>query len=313
MQLKVSVKKGKNLLATILLKTYLSPAMGRLNRKLITKTLSTGHEIQLVATDVKVLRNAFEYMAGFVKRRHLALALAKKHDEIQLLEALINAGGNNNDNNPETSQSNDENLGPEDEEGNNNGLSKNNNTTTTNNSNGIDLRTEEEMMQDNFFQAKEEYRILQEKQEQFTKLEHKINIQDLDEILKNLGAPQSHKSIEFMIWEVDEHGDNMIDWDEFQLTYWRNVNAGAGAGTEPCNFFNILEFITFDGHKGFILEDDVMEILFTRYGPARLEQELAFIFGDKLRSRGGDGTTSLNDYLSAVLSRTGRRAIPQLA
>ena len=56
-----------------------------------------------------------------------------------------------------------------------------------------------------------------------------------------------------------------------------------------------------------------MEILFTRYGPARLEQELQFIFGNKLRSRGGEGTTTLNDYLSAVLLRTGKRAIPILA
>lgn len=26
-----------------------------------------------------------------------------------------------------------------------------------------------------------------------------------------------------MIWEVDELGDNVIDWDEFQLTYYRNI------------------------------------------------------------------------------------------
>ena len=31
-----------------------------------------------------------------------------------------------------------------------------------------------------------------------------------------------------MLWEVDEHGDNMIDWDELQLTYWRNINAKQG-------------------------------------------------------------------------------------
>ncbi len=26
-----------------------------------------------------------------------------------------------------------------------------------------------------------------------------------------------------MIWEVDELGDGVIDWDEFQLTYFRNI------------------------------------------------------------------------------------------
>lgn len=26
-----------------------------------------------------------------------------------------------------------------------------------------------------------------------------------------------------MIWEVDEAGDGFVDWDEFQLTYYRNI------------------------------------------------------------------------------------------
>lgn len=26
-----------------------------------------------------------------------------------------------------------------------------------------------------------------------------------------------------MIWEVDEGGTGVIDWDEFQLTYYRNI------------------------------------------------------------------------------------------
>jgi hypothetical protein len=26
-----------------------------------------------------------------------------------------------------------------------------------------------------------------------------------------------------MIWEIDEESDNAISWDEFQLTYFRNI------------------------------------------------------------------------------------------
>lgn len=29
--------------------------------------------------------------------------------------------------------------------------------------------------------------------------------------------------IQFMIWEVDEGGTGVVDWDEFQLTYYRNI------------------------------------------------------------------------------------------
>lgn len=106
-----------------------------------------------------------------------------------------------------------------------------------------------------------------------------------------------------MIWEVDENLDNMIDFDELQLTYYRNINDTTG--NEPCLFFRLLEvnstcghihsqsvglcksvnpsfitlyvvyrlccapmqFLIFDGsNKGYIIEDDCMEILYARYG-----------------------------------------------
>lgn len=42
-----------------------------------------------------------------------------------------------------------------------------------------------------------------------------------------------------MIWEVDENLDDMIDFDELQLTYYRNINDTSG--NEPCLFFKLLE------------------------------------------------------------------------
>jgi translation initiation factor 2 alpha subunit (eIF-2alpha) len=42
-----------------------------------------------------------------------------------------------------------------------------------------------------------------------------------------------------MIWEVDENIDGMIDFDELQLTYFRNINDTTK--NEPCMFFRLLE------------------------------------------------------------------------
>jgi len=71
-------------------------------------------------------------------------------------------------------------------------------------------------------------------------------------------SPQ-HRVLEHMIYEVDEQADGAICWEEFQLTYYRNVNDATGS--EPSSFFRIIEFLTFDpGHRGVIMEDDVMEV-----------------------------------------------------
>ena len=50
-------------------------------------------------------------------------------------------------------------------------------------------------------------------------------------------------------------------------------------------------------------------ILFIYYFSSKLEKELQFLFKDQLRAAGGTGTLSLSEYLSATMSRTGRRAV----
>ena len=42
-----------------------------------------------------------------------------------------------------------------------------------------------------------------------------------------------------MIWEIDEKGDGIIDYEEFLLTYYRNIHDMTGS--EPCSFFHVLE------------------------------------------------------------------------
>lgn len=149
---------------------------------------------------------------------------------------------------------------------------------------------------------------LEEKLKQHSAVDHRIGFKDLDAVLKSLGSAFSKKQIEHMIWEVDENLDEFIDFDELQLTYYRNITDATG--NEPCLFFKILEFLIFDAsHKGYIIEDDCMEILYARYGGGYLEREMKLLFGSKLRAEGGDGTLNLESYLESVLNRIGRRAL----
>lgn len=140
----------------------------------------------------------------------------------------------------------------------------------------------------------------------------KISLRDLDAILKRFGVVNMpKKQLEQMVWEVDEDMDGCVSWDEFQLTFCRNVDTtSASHASEPHAFFRVIEFLTFDeARKGYCLEDDVMEVLFSRYGSYRLEKELQFLFGPSLRALGGDGTLYLDRYLQVLQERSGRRAL----
>jgi len=156
--------------------------------------------------------------------------------------------------------------------------------------------------------VRDEYKIVQDKLTSHISMDHKISFQDIEAVLLSLGINNPQKRIiDQMIWEADELADEVICWDEFQLVYRRNLDDTTG--NEPSSFFRLVEFLSFDqSRKGFIIEDDCMEILFVRYGGNKLESELKFIFGNNLRSSGGDGTMTFEGYLSAWLFRSGRRA-----
>jgi Ca2+-binding EF-hand superfamily protein len=72
-------------------------------------------------------------------------------------------------------------------------------------------------------------------------VDHKIGYKDVDAILRSLGRVQHKRSIEQMIWEVDENLDELVDFDELQLTYHRNINDTSKS--EPCLFFKLLEVL----------------------------------------------------------------------
>lgn len=226
--------------------------------------------------DEKMLKHAYEYLAGFSKRQALEATLEKKKEEFIALSAPPSNVSNNN---------------------------------VTGNSPSHVTREQEERRLDALQRAKEELISLEEKLSQFSTVDHKISVKDLEAVTKHLGVNLSRKSLDHMLWEVDEDLDQHISLDELQLTYTRNVKDTTG--NEPCLFFRLLEFITFDPqHKGRVIEDDCMEMLFARYGSGKLEKELHVIFGDRLRVAGGDGTLDLAGYLAASKKRPGgRRAL----
>ena len=133
-----------------------------------------------------------------------------------------------------------------------------------------------------------------------------ITVRDLDAALRSLGMTCSKKQLEYMIWEVDENLDRCVDWSEFQLMFQRNTTDQTGL--EPFALFNIVQFMTYDeDFKGHITEDDTMSTLFARHGRDNLESQMNKLFGDQLKSCGGEGILTLDQYLKAVSVRVVRK------
>ena len=171
-----------------------------------------------------------------------------------------------------------------------------------------DIRHDDEIKVEEYFQVKDDIDNIEDKLKIYKIIDHKISVKDLEILIKKLNTNLSKRTLEHMIWEIDEDTDGMIGWDELVLTYSRNVNDKDG--NEPNLFFRILEFVAIDNHhKGYIIEDDVMEFLFARFGGSRLEKEMQVIFGKKLRVSGGDGTLDLTSFLKVNIDRQGRRAL----
>lgn len=100
--------------------------------------------------------------------------------------------------------------------------------------------------------------------------QRRIRAVDLAECLRTLGKPTTKKDIEEIIWEVDESLDGVVDWDEFKLTYQRNL--ADTTGLEPCQLFNVIQFMIYDKDgSGKVTVDETMHMLYTRYGRDKLE------------------------------------------
>lgn len=128
----------------------------------------------------------------------------------------------------------------------------------------------------------------------------KIKAVDISHNMSFLGKKTSKKEVLEMIWEVDENLDGCVDWEEFRLMFLRNVNDTTGL--EPSKLYNMVQFMVYDGDSsGSVSVDETMNMLYARYGRARMEAKLRELFGGDLKESGKQGgEISFVQYLESV-------------
>lgn len=95
------------------------------------------------------------------------------------------------------------------------------------------------------------------------KVDKKISINDVMEMLKRLDAKYTKKEVEEMIWEVDENLDEHLDWVEFRLMFNRNITDRTGL--EPSRMYNLTQFLIYDtNNNGMVSVDETMNLLYAR-------------------------------------------------
>ena len=123
--------------------------------------------------------------------------------------------------------------------------------------------------------------------------------------------------IEDMIWEVDDDCDKAVTWSEFQALFQRCRNDKTGAwvdqptpprkaetraGYEPRRLYNVAEFLMNDkDNSGKVSVEEVMQILFLRYGRQLLDSQLEEMFGTS-DTNSGTGDLSLTEFLVSLSS-----------
>ena len=252
----------------------------------VLRKLKSGQTITLSVGDDKMLKACYDYLQGFAEREQLALQLEQKRHELLELGVPVEKSALLPKSRMLTAV-----------------------TSRAHSAAAATSRLSETEKMDLIQCIVEEYQIIEGKLQTHASSDRRISLDDLTAVLLSLGVhnPQ-RRLVEQMVWEVDELTDSVICLDELLLAYRRNLDDKTG--NEPSTFFRLLEFLLFDQAKrGFITEDDCMEILFVRYGASRLETELKFIFGSSRRSSGGDGTITFEGYCAAWLARDGKRLL----
>ena len=126
----------------------------------------------------------------------------------------------------------------------------------------------------------------------------------------------SQSDIEDMIWEVDDDSDKAVTWPEFQSMFARCRNDKTGEcssrplrvfsntearpGYEPRRLYNVAEFLMNDKDGGGTVSvEEVMQILFLRYGRQLLDSQLEEIFGTS-DTNSGTRDLSLTEFLASL-------------
>lgn len=125
----------------------------------------------------------------------------------------------------------------------------------------------------------------------------KIDAEELEQVFKQLTHKCKKADIEDMIWEVDDDCDKAVSWAEFQAMFTRCRNDKSGY--EPRRLYNVVEFLMNDkDDSGAVSVEEVMGILYLRYGRQLLDSQLEDIFGTSDTNTGRE--LSLTEFLHSL-------------
>ena len=106
-----------------------------------------------------------------------------------------------------------------------------------------------------------------------------IREKDIAAALRDLGTRPTKQEVQEMLWEADEKDDNVIDWEEMQLLFERNLRDTSGL--EPARLYHVVQFMIFDRNcNGKVSIDETMNILYARLGREKMEATLSKLFSD---------------------------------
>jgi hypothetical protein len=112
----------------------------------------------------------------------------------------------------------------------------------------------------------DENQISQKNQEEeATEKKGKIGTKAIRKVLRTLCDQLMKEEMEMMIWEVDENLDGYVSESEFERMYKKCITDEKEL--QPKKLFYLTQFLMYDKEKkGYIIEEDTLEILYIRHG-----------------------------------------------
>jgi len=115
------------------------------------------------------------------------------------------------------------------------------------------------------FKEDEEKISSNENEEESKEKKGKIGTKAIRKVLRSLCDQYMKEEMDMMIWEVDENLDGYVSEDEFEKMYKKCITDEKEL--QPKKLFYLTQFLMYDKErKGYIIEEDTLEILYIRYG-----------------------------------------------
>jgi Ca2+-binding EF-hand superfamily protein len=115
----------------------------------------------------------------------------------------------------------------------------------------------------NFLEDERKYIAPKKKEEDKKEDTRTVGLKGIRKVLRTLCSEFPKEEMEMMIWEVDENLDGQVSHDELEIMYKRCVTDAME--TEPKKLYYLIQFLMYDKErKGFITEEDTLEILYIR-------------------------------------------------